>query len=224
MNKKIQAAAANGESWTKDPSKIAGALTGDWITAGEVEEPSSRDREIIGESKRNKEGDIIAVVTVKEIGLFDDATRQIDHVFEFRGTKDKGWLITKAFQKSYNARPPFPDKNLDIDKQRTGRLLALASAGREMSEFAAKNGIENLGETLVAALDGDKDALKKILGLSTKVEGINSSIYAEMLWGISMYFDHSTFQRFLVFEVDEKQQEMIGGFLAWIRRDLLPAK
>ena len=122
LNEAIAAAEAKGESWVRKPTLIAEKLTGPWLSNQPDSEPGSQSREVIGTSTAEAGAAGKVTVVVKEIGLFDDATRQLDHTYEF-ALKEGIWTVTSAKVKAHDARPPFPAYTENLKQRKAGTLL-----------------------------------------------------------------------------------------------------
>ncbi|NNE93834.1 MAG: hypothetical protein HKN23_19460 [Verrucomicrobiales bacterium] len=221
LNHTLSDAIAKGESWTNDPTLIASHLTGPWITNEADSEPASMQRRVLGTSKGGENTGPVTVV-VKEIGLFDDAVRQIDHLYRFV-LKDGNWTIKAATVKNLNARPAFPALVGDKQKRRVAKLLIWSSGGVDLNAQAKANGIDDLGGLVTKAIgEKDPEALAKVLKLGSKTDGAASEAYAELVYGLSALFERQTFQRFLFFNLEEKEREAVEEFIEWVETDLLP--
>ncbi|MDB4662137.1 hypothetical protein OAE61_00725 [Verrucomicrobiales bacterium] len=221
LNAKIAAGITKGELWTNDPSQIAAVLTGPWLSNTPDSEASSQSREVIATSEGEGNSGKVSV-KVKEIGLFDDAVRQLDHTYEFV-LKNGHWTVTAATTKAHDARPAFPiAESENLQKRRAGVLVVMSSTGHELQELAKANGIPELSVVASDAIFGNHDSLVKILKLSTKVDGAAAEIYGELVYGFSCAFESNGFTRFLYFNLEEKEREAVLEFIKWIESDVVP--
>ncbi|MDA8908849.1 MAG: hypothetical protein P1U81_07175 [Verrucomicrobiales bacterium] len=200
FNQRIREATVAGEEWTKDPSLIAATLAGPWIVPGG--EWMSQRREVSGSTAGEDPQSGITVV-VKEDGLFDDATRRIDHRYVF-ALVDGVWTVTDASVKYHDARPPFPLREEEnVSKAIAGRLLLQQNASPALAEAAAAHGIQDLADTTFGALEGDPDSLNALLNLSLTIKEEARADYARLLYGLSCFFEKPGFTRYLFFHLEE---------------------
>ena len=221
LNEAIATGAAAGETWIKDPTLIAGKLTGSWLGSQPDSEPASQSRQVVGmiEGEAGAAGKV--AVVVKEIGLFDDAVRRIDHTYEF-SLKDGTWTVISAKLKAHDARPPYPAYAENLKQRKAGTLLCLNSTGAELAELAQANGIENFSALVSDAIGGDRESLIKVLKLAKLTDGAAAEIYAELAFGLSCLFERTTFQRMLYFDLEEDEREAVQEYIEWIETDVVP--
>ena len=94
----------------------------------------------------------------------------------------------------------------------------------ELTEQARTHGIVDLSELVHKALDGNRDALIKLLNLSPKVEGVAGEVYTELAYGIYGAFDVDSLRRFLFKNLEEKEAKAFLNLVKWVETDLYPAE
>jgi len=219
FNARIAAATAAGETWTKDPSQIAATLVGPWLAPGE--EMSSQRREVSASSSGEDPTTGITVV-VKEDGLFDDATRRIDHRFSFTLIGNV-WTISDASVKYHDARPPFPLREEEnTEKAKAGIIILQQQPVAALEQPASDAGIADLPSTIFASLEGDPESFNSLLKLSTTVEGFARQDYARLLFGLSCFFEKPGFTRYLYMNLDEKTSTAVLEILRQVDDGELP--
>lgn len=210
FNAKIAEATATGKEWAIDPSQIAAHLVGPWLAPGS--EMSSQRREVSASSSGEDPTTGIDVI-VKEDGLFDDATRRIDHHFTF-ALVNGVWTVTQASVKYHDARPAFPLREEEnVEKAKAGMILLQQPPVPILGQVADDAGIPDLQATTFAAMEGDDAALNSILALSTKVGGFARQDYARLLFGLSCFFEKPGFSRYLYMNLDEKTSAAVREIL-----------
>lgn len=219
LNAEIAAAHAAGEAWVKEPTLIASHFVGPWLVPGE--EMTAQRREISASTSGEDPASGIEVI-VKEDGLFDDATRRIDHRFVF-ALENGVWSVTDASVKYHDARPPFPlREGENLPKATAGIILLQQQPSPALAEAAASRGIEDLPATTFAALEGDSDALNALLNLSKYVNGAAQQDYARLLFGLNCFFETPGFTRYLYFNLEEGASEAVTGLLRRVADGELP--
>ena len=219
LNVEIAAASAADEAWAKDPSSIAAHLVGPWLVPGG--EMSSQRREVSASASGEDPTTGIEVI-VKEDGLFDDATRRIDHRFVF-ALVGGVWTVSDASVKYHDARPAFPLREEEnVPKATAGIILLQQFPSPALGEAASSTGIEDLPSTTFAALEGDGAALNALLNLSQNVNGAAQQDYARLLYGLSCFFETPGFTRYLYFNLEEGATTAVTGMLRRIEDGELP--
>lgn len=219
FNQRIKEATATGEEWAGDPSQIAATLVGPWLAPGK--EMSSQRREISAASSGEDPTTGITVV-LKEDGLFDDATRRIDHRFSF-SLVGGVWTITDASVKYHDARPAFPFREEEnTEKAKAGMIILQQQPVAALEQAASEAGITDLPSTIFATLEGDPEAFNAFLKLSTKVGGYARQDYARLLFGMSCFFEKPGFNRYLFMNLDEKTSMTVREILRQIDDGELP--
>lgn len=219
FNAKIAEAVAAGKDWVVDPSQIAAQLVGPWVAS--ESELGSMGWEVSAFVSGEQLSSGVEVV-VKEDGLFDDATRQIDHRFSF-ALVDGVWTVTKASVKYHNARPAFPLREEEnVEKAKAGIILLQQTPVPALAQAAEDAGVTDLPSTIFATLEGDAEAFNSILKLSTSVGGFARQDYARVLFGLSCFFEKPGFSRYLYMNLDEMTSTAVREILRQVDDGELP--
>ncbi len=219
LNAEIAAANTAGEAWVKEPTLIASHFVGPWLVPGA--EMTAQRREVSASASGEDPTSGIEVI-VKEDGLFDDATRRIDHRFVF-ALENGLWTVTDASVKYHDARPAFPlREGENLPKATAGIILLQQLPVAALAEAAASRGIEDLQATTFAALEGDSDALNALLNLSKYVGGFAQQDYARLLFGLSCFYETPGFTRYLYFNLEEGAADAVTELLRRVADGELP--
>ena len=219
FNDRIAEAAAAGKEWAADPSQIAAYLVGPWLAPGR--EMSSQRREVSASASGEDPTSGIQVI-VKEDGLFDDATRRIDHRFTF-ALVNSVWTVTQASVRYHDARPAFPLREEEnIEKAKAGIIILQQAPVTALAQAAEDAGIADLPSAIFASLEGDADSFTAILNLSTTVGGYARQDYARILFGFSCFFEKPGFSRYLYMNLDEPTSTAVREILRQVDDGELP--
>ncbi len=219
LNAEIASANTAGDAWVKDPASIALHFVGPWLVPGG--EMTSQRREVAASAAGEDPASGIAVI-VKEDGLFDDATRRIDHRFVF-ALENGSWTVTDASVKYHDARPAFPLREEENTPKATAGIILLQQVpSPALAEAASTRGIEDLQSTTFAALEGDSAALNALLNLSLHVNGAAQQDYARLLFGLNCFFETPGFTRYLYFNLEEGASDAVTGLLRRVADGELP--